>query len=279
MSSSTQTPQQLYEAERVRSKVLEKRVAKKEAELVELEVALDVKEERIRDQDVTIQSLQTAFDNADRPTVQENDNKVEALRAKIKQLQAQLAEQKKINRDLAAKDWDAVAQHMDSIQATQLSDAQKELESLKGLKEELVEVRAYAMKRDDQLQSMLAESQNHTGLHASTPMQMGSIADAYQSYCARVRLLQSGYRSAFRTMQGLQDVDTEIAEQGPKITASLTRAMDDDNGSLTKLSEACDLGQRDPGTSPPKDSAKALQSRAELEMLRLKQRQTLHTLL
>ncbi|CAF9922892.1 hypothetical protein IMSHALPRED_005786 [Imshaugia aleurites] len=279
MSSSTQTPQQLYEAERVRSKVLEKRVAKKEAELVELEVALDVKEERIRDQDVTIQLLQTASDNANRAKVLGDEHKTEALRAKFKRLQTQLAEQKKINRDLAAKDWGAVAQHMDSVQATQLSNAQKELESLKGLKEELVEARAYSMERDGQLQDLIAASQNATAYQASKREQLVSIPDDVRSFYANV---QSVIRSALQSLQSLQsllDLHTQIAKQGFEITASLTRATDDDNGSLTNLSKACDLGQRDPGTSPPKDSAKALKSPAEHEMLRLKQRQTLHTLL
>ena len=84
MSSEAQNVQQLYENEKHRAKSLEKMNYRLEAEmgqvkqrleaevrqvkrrLDDLEATLELKDERIRAQDSTIQDLQTALDNADR---------------------------------------------------------------------------------------------------------------------------------------------------------------------------------------------------------------------
>ena len=91
MSSETQNVQQLYESEKHRAKLLEKKndrlevemgqvKQRLEAEVVQvkhrvddLEATSELKDERIRAQDSTIQDLQTALDNADRPRDSDED--------------------------------------------------------------------------------------------------------------------------------------------------------------------------------------------------------------
>ena len=123
MSSETPNPQQLYESEKHRAKSLEKKNVRLEAEmgqvkqrleaevvqvkqrleaevvqvkqrLDDLEATLELKDERIRDQDYTIQNLQSAFDNADRPSGSGDDNMTKELQAKIHRLEEELSKVK-----------------------------------------------------------------------------------------------------------------------------------------------------------------------------------------
>ena len=119
MSSETPNLQQLYEAERFRAKVLEKRnarmkadfeheIARLVADLRQVQEKLDyqeagseIKDEQLQAKDAAIEELQTALDDAKRSGGSGDDKKVGELQATIKDFDRRLDE-------ALRGDWDNV---------------------------------------------------------------------------------------------------------------------------------------------------------------------------
>ncbi|KAF6236823.1 hypothetical protein HO173_005114 [Letharia columbiana] len=212
MSSSTQTPQQLYEAEKARTKGLDKKIARLEADrendrqtkeadierIDSLEVELELKDEELQAKDATIQELQTAFDDADRPRAPGDDKNVEELQAKNRLLEGQIKDLGQKIDQAANGDWRNVAPHLNEtitrnarkmssqIDAfeEELSKANKQLSNanteLASSKEELGELREFNQVLLRELDCLLAEADNQADIQASRSRKFISLAQQVQ---------------------------------------------------------------------------------------------------
>lgn len=207
MSSQTQTPQQLYEAEKLRVKALERAKLRLEAELKQaneetsqqrtlvsqqrrqiddLEVASEYKDEQLQMKDDYIQNLHSAFEDADRHQGSVENEAIKELRTKSQLLETQI------------KDLEGTTPRLTAVQ-NELLNAKKELSDAN---EQLRYLDAYNKVMRRRYQVLLAEAQNNAG----------------------------------------DDVDDEWCDQA---VASFLSVMQKDKVARTKLRKICALGRRD----------------------------------
>ncbi|KAF6220855.1 hypothetical protein HO133_002535 [Letharia lupina] len=187
MSSSTQTPQQLYEAEKARSKVLDKKIARLEADIERidsLEVELELKDEELQAKDATIQELQTAFDDADRPRTHGDDKNVEELQARIRSLEGQIMDLDQKIKDAVRGDWDKVKPYLDEALQSGMDAADERRKAcqteLASSKEELGELREFNQVLLRELDCLLAEADNQADIQASRSRKFISLGQQVQ---------------------------------------------------------------------------------------------------
>ncbi len=158
MSFGTQTPQQLYEAERVRAATLGRKNLQLQAEIDRLETVVTESQFGLQAKDETIQELQTALDNKDRPSA---SGDVKELQAKFKHLEAKHEDfidraTKRIERDAKRREE---SHQRDARNRAELASAKAELE--KSLAE--------STSTKAQLDKSQAELEEFRGLKTSLP--------------------------------------------------------------------------------------------------------------
>ena len=252
MSSQTLIIQELYEVEKIRGLVRARKNARLEAELERLEVSEalselrdQAKDEQLRAKDATIQALQTAIDCTDRPCTSDDVKMIEELEAKNKLLQGQVKDAEE--RTLLAihgkfKEFkpflDQTVKTDMAVALARLRDREKEIQSLKA---EMMEVQVL---NDALLMCMRAEER-------------ACLAFA---------------------VKHLEELILSRSEDLGSVCSPPSQQVKDKAESLSKLMELCDLTRSRFGTSLPPKPAKISRPPAEIKMLRLKNRQTLHSL-
>lgn len=301
MSSSTQTPQQLYIAQKARTKVLDKKIARLEAQrendrqtkeadierIDSLEVELELKDEKLQAKDATIQELQTAFDDADRPRAPGDDKKVEELQVKNRLLQRHVKNLGQKIDQAANGDWRNVAPHLNEtitrnarkmssqIDACEeeLSKANKQLSNanteLTSSKEELGKLREFNQVLLRELDFLLAEVDKEVDNQASRS----------RTFILLAKKLEEMNHALISLAEQLEDETGSTSKR-----AYISREIRGKLGAAIDKAKLFTQGLESNFTASPanmesyQNPAKEPKSPAELEMVRLKDRQTLHSL-
>lgn len=275
MSPETQTPEQyqkLYHDERIRVLTLEKKNARLQGEFEKekttreiLQDKLDTTEAVSELKDATIQDLQTAFDKANRPRGS-GDDQVEELRAKIKLLED---ENKNLSHKIiesARGDWDNVLPRLESgliqritILSSKLKESQKELldvkselsnatKALSNVNVEFMELKEYNQTLQNDYQSLETDVFEWMDDNDERLEKLKSDLELGLKIWRQKATSEAKYKEAFAS--SIRNLDALLHSFGPPSSPP----------------------------SPSRKPAKAPKSSTEYEMLRLKDRQTLHQL-
>ena len=282
MSSETQTPEQFQKLcydERVRVVKLEKKNARLQAKLEEEEITreslqdkLDTIEAVSEAKDATIRELQTALDKANQPG-NSGDDQVEELRAKVNLLECE-------NKDLSHKviesakgDWDNVLPRLElgliqriTILSSKLKESQKELSDVKS-------EFANATKALSDVNVIFTELQeNSERLKPIVGLALQSCRDRAAS--------NAKFQDKLISSQKRQDaLHTEFVERQEAFDTKFKKWQDASETKFGPITQAVELQPSgSPNTPSPftLNPAKVAKSPSELELLKLKDRQTLY---
>ena len=290
MSSETRDLQQLYEAEKLRRKTLERTVARLEAEneqaseqakeriraqaikLDGLQVESEMKDEQLKAKDVIIERLQIAFKNADRPVVSGDDTTVKDLQATIDRLKGYNVKVIEVAKATSVKD-------------------EAEISSLKVLIEEqqgVITVQKWEFDNllaecEDALTAWRESSSARQEIISAMQSQMQEINSAMQSQMQEIQSqmqeLHSETQAQARVRNStLGSMITQI-QRGLNISRKFIAARSVPEPDLITGDVELQPSKGASNSAPASQSlAKVTQSPAELEVLRLKDRLTLHSL-
>ena len=271
--------EQLYEAEKLRRKTLERTVARLEAEIEQaseqakeriwaqaikldgLQVESEMKDEQLQAKDVIIARLQIAFKNADRPVVSGDDTTVKDLQATIDRLKG------------------CNVKVIEVAKATSVKD-EAEISSLEVLIEEqqgVITVQKW------EFDNLLAECEDALTAWRESNSARQEIISAMQSQMQEIQSqmqeLHSETQAQARVRNStLGSMITQI-QRGLDISRKCIAARSVPEPDLITGDVELQPSKGASNSAPASQSlAKVTQSPAELEVLRLKDRLTLHSL-
>ena len=284
MSSTTESPQQLSETESVRTRALEKKIARLEAQLEaqvktekdDTEALLDqlenleavfekqyekiaIKDEQIAIKDTTILELQTALDNADRPRGSGDDMEVKDLRSQLHAYQIDLAN---VNADLVSqKEEVRKCQEYIRVLETHFHNIQLEAANILDIEAERIErvKSAFDSQRDqfDSFRQRFETSQKEQIETLQRDLET-SQKDQFETLKRDLETSQKdqfdSFRQHFETSQKEQfDLSSRWLDS---FAETLTGEIKVDTGALTKLEKSCDLAGTRSGASTTKSTPK-----------------------
>ena len=244
---------------------LEAELERKNAELQRLEFLEAVsefkdqaKDEQLRAKDAIIRELQTALDIEDRPSISGDVNEGEELETKIELLSGQVK---------------------DDEERTSLA-IQCNLKEFKPFVEETVkrDIAVLIMRlsdREEEIQSLKVETEELRTLNDALMEEIRIMLDSCDEYMSSQ--IQSRKRLASASKQ-FEELISLLSEERDVMRNLLSQQAQKKAEYLAKLMEVRDPARRRIGTPLPQKPAKTSRSPAEIEMLRLKNRQTLHGL-
>ena len=301
MSSETPTLQGLYDAEKARTQRLEKRNAILLERLESWESAYELMEEEkdatiqerdqtIQERDETIRQLQMALDNADRRATQGDA-------AQIQTLQARMERMRRNYKQFIDGNWQSILPQCNQNLKDQRNAYYNESQDLKRKlcesQAELDELRVSSDGLFDEYKNVMVEVEDHMQQHMLFDASIDKLKESLFSrwkgiepYLNHWKLANSDTPSGSADSQ--DTAPTSPPPQPPaedKSVQGLTsKAVSQSNNNPTKMVRKqkqifpqAPKRPEDPRL-PSQEPTKMIRSPTELEMLRLKERQTLHRL-